>query len=103
MAYVELIGYIWQPGVGICAYGYELRDYDLRNILAEAITGDVEVTPENLAARFTRERVADWLAMNAGDFQRVTDFRAVAGDVELAWADEESEFAYNDAMYGSEN
>jgi hypothetical protein len=103
MAYVELIGHIWQPGIGICAYSYDLRDYDLHNILSDAITGDVEITPANLAERFTRERVEDWLATNAGDFQSVEDFHAVAGDVELAWSSEENEFVFNDAMYGSEN
>lgn len=47
----------------------------------------------------TRENVEHWLALNSGDFQSVTDFRAVVGEEDMPWSDEENELAYNDCMY----
>ena len=80
-AYVEVIGTIWMPAT-TAAYRYDLRDYDLENI-----------------GRFTRANVEQWLSTNSGDFQNVTDFRAVCGKHEIPWKDEESEFTYNDCMH----
>jgi hypothetical protein len=85
-AYVEVIGVIWQPGTGTCAYRYELRDYDLDNMNA-----------------FTRDNVDRWLGANAGDFQAVKDFHAVCGKAEIPWKSEESECTFNDCMYPSED
>lgn len=84
-AYVEIIGKIWMPAV-VCGQRQDLSDYDLENI-----------------GEFTRENVEQWLCTHSGDFQSVTDFRAVCGKVEIAWESEESEFTFSDAMYPSEN
>jgi hypothetical protein len=85
IAYVEVIGTIWMPAT-TCAYRYELRNYDLANIGA-----------------FTRRNVDRWLATNAGDFQVITDFRAVCGKREIPWVSEDSELTYADCMYPSED
>lgn len=87
-AEVRVIGHIWQPGIGVCAQAIRLSDYDLGNI-----------------GEFTRENVEDWLGCHAGDFREITDFEAdgADGSIAIAWADEESEFAYMDAMYPSED
>lgn len=101
--YVEVVGHIWQPGVGLCATRMDLSDYDLRNIVADRVTGDVPVNDETLTERFTRESVADWLTAHSGDFSEVVDFYATAGHVEIPWASEDSEMAYIDAMYPAED
>lgn len=80
-AYVQVVGVIWMPAT-TAATCYQLSDYDLENI-----------------GEFTRENVEQWLGTHSGDFQSVTDFRAVCGGVELDWSDEESELTYNDSMF----
>ncbi len=80
-AYVQVIGVIWMPAT-TAATSYQLNGYDLENI-----------------GEFTRENVEQWLCTHAGDFQSVTDFRAVCGAVEVEWADPESECTFNDCMY----
>jgi hypothetical protein len=66
------------PGVQ-AAYEYPLTERDVETI------GD-----------FTRENVARWVAIHAGDFAFVMDFYATIGDEEIPWSDEESESIYND-------
>lgn len=83
-AYVEVLGKIWMPAT-TAAHSYQLTDYDLSNI-----------------GTFTRDSVEQWLAAHAGDFQSITDFHAVCGEEDIPWKSEESEVAYNDAMYPSE-
>jgi hypothetical protein len=87
---IEVIGYIWQPGVGLCAQRRELSPYDLNNI------GDLR----------DRSAVERWIVRNFGDFQQVTDFRAdfTTGpdnrdSIVHDWQDEESDVTYNDAMF----
>jgi hypothetical protein len=90
---VEVIGSIWQPGVGVCAQRIEMDSYDIGN----ATDDDGQVT---------RGSLQGWLDCNAGDFQDITDFRAsleIDGDtVTIDWEDEQSELAYNDATYGDD-
>jgi hypothetical protein len=80
---IDVIGKIWQPGIGTCAMSYELRDYDVENI-----------------GEFTRENVQLWLDSNSGDFQSISDFRADIADFFSDWEDEESEGIFNDCMFG---
>lgn len=77
--FVNVIGHIWQPGIGVCAMTYTLGRYEVENI------GD-----------FTRENVEEWLTSHSGDFQEVLDFEATVGDKWISWADEESEMTYLD-------
>lgn len=82
----RMIGYIWQPGIGLCAQVHKFSDYDLRNI-----------------GEFTRENVLDWLCLNMGDFQSITDFSAdKEGEVLIGWADPENEEKFLDSMYPAE-
>lgn len=82
--WIELIGVIWMPST-TCAQRIDLRQYDIENI-----------------GEPTRENVEQWLTMHSGDFQSVTDFRAVIGETVIEWANEESELTFNDCMYPCE-
>ena len=82
----DVIGNIWQPGIGTCAMSYSLREYDIENI-----------------GELTRENVDLWLAKNTGDFQSIDDFRADIGKYLSDWQSEESEFIFGDCMYPSED
>ena len=84
--WVEIIGPIWWPSGAICAQRIELSGHDLENI-----------------GEFTRDNVEEWLCTHSGDFQHVQDFYATAGDIEIPWDDEESEFTYQDCMYPAED
>jgi hypothetical protein len=89
---VQVIGFIWQPGVGICAMQKELSAYDMDNI------EDVR----------SRESVEDRVSLLFGDFQSIEDFRAdfhVDGEhIVHEWKNgEESEMLFHDAMYPSED
>ena len=55
-SYIDVIGNIWMPSSGTFAYRYDLRLYDVENI----------VKPIN------RDNVQDWLDKNAGDFTAFT-------------------------------
>jgi hypothetical protein len=81
--WIDVVGNIWQPGVGLCAMRKDLRTYDIENI-----------------GKPTRKNVSDWIDKNFGDFQNVVDFHAVIGNKELNWKDEENECVFNDCMYG---
>jgi hypothetical protein len=76
---IQVIGEIWQPGVGPCAMDLTARCTDL-------------------LGGFTRDSVQDWLDCHAGDFQIILDFAAIHGPEEIPWANEESELTYNDCM-----
>ena len=95
--YVEVIGSIWQPGVGTCAMRYDLSGYDLGNIIgyAEHLSGGDPT--------ITRDAIEHWLSLNSGDFSGLDDFHASIDDDEFPWADEESEFVYHDCMYPAED
>lgn len=77
--FVQVLGKIWQPGVGPCAMEYPLNAYAVKNI-----------------GRFTRRNVELWLCSHAGDFQSIIDFRASVGVKEIPWANEENELTFND-------
>jgi hypothetical protein len=87
---VNVIGYIWQPGIGPCTYTYTMSERE---------AWDYGVN---------RDGIRDWLDGHAGDFQEITDFRAFSTThtpwitVNLDWADPESEDTYHDCMYPSE-
>jgi hypothetical protein len=93
---VQVIGGIWWPYGATCAMQYELDGYQVEN-----------ATDEN--GKVTRESVQRWIDTNTGDFSTVIDWTASieladgSDTVELPWTDEESEFTFNDAMYGSED
>jgi hypothetical protein len=75
----------------MAAQTYELSGYDIENMRDDD-------------GKITRDSVDRWLAMNAGDFQHVADFRASIEDgdstVDIEWADEESELTFGDCMRG---
>ena len=105
---IEVVGNIWQPGVGLCAMTYTLRPYDVGNMRGVRSGGQ----------NITRDDVEHWVALNSGDFQNVTDFRAVIDDGPLPacdscghvkrralvfdWENEENESAFLDATFGTE-
>jgi hypothetical protein len=80
------------PNGLVCAMQYELGEYEVGNIQC-----------------FDREGVAIYLSTRTGDFQHVQDFYADIydpvdkRDYVIEWADPESEYTFNDLMYGSED
>lgn len=82
--FVQVVGTIWLPAT-TAAMEYTLTPHDVENI-----------------GEPTRDNVQDWLDSHVGDFQSIADFRASIGDVEIDWAEEESEFIYNDCVFGCE-
>lgn len=89
---VDLVGDIWQPGVGKCAQSYALSGYDVENMREEDGT-------------ITRESVRRWIDTHTGDFSSVDDFAVTIGDGEFDsdWHDVESEIVYGQAMWGEED
>lgn len=89
---VQVIGSIWMPAT-TAAMTYTLSSYDVENARDED-------------GQITRESVQAWLDTHAGDFASVDDFWASIEDgdetIDLDWADEESEFIFNDCTYGDE-
>jgi hypothetical protein len=79
--WIEVIGAIWMPAT-TCAQRIDLTASDIKNI-----------------GEPTRENVEQWLDTHTGDFHSITDFRAVIGEMDLPWSNEESEFTYHDCMY----
>ena len=79
IAYVIILGKMWMGGTA--SLQKNLSDYDLGNI-----------------GEFNRENVEEWLTSNSGDFQSVTDFTAVCGEVEIPWSSEDNEMAYFDTL-----
>lgn len=79
---VYVIGRIWTGQ--LCAYTYQI--------------------PGNVPNLLTRERVADWLARNSGDFASIEDFAAsiedLASTIEIPWENEESILTFADCMEG---
>ena len=93
---VQVLGEIWQPGF-TCAMDFNLSNSDVENIIAGMGWTDGDY----------RGAVLNWLDAHAGDFSHIIDFSAslempMDRTVEIAWQDEENEFAYLDAMYGDE-
>lgn len=91
-AYIKVIGPIWWP-VGEMAAGLiDLTPYDIENIRDY---GDGTID---------RDAVELWLGAHSGGFQNVSDFTVYfpSEDIDIQWASEESEFTYNDAMFGDE-
>ena len=82
--FVQVVGHIWQPNLGVCAMTYTLEAHDVSNL------GD-----------FTRENVEQWLASHAGDFSEVVDFAATVGDEWIEWDSEDNEGVFNDCMFQS--
>jgi hypothetical protein len=78
--WIDVVGKIWMPAV-TCSQRIDLRAYDLENI-----------------GEPTRENVDAWLATHTGDFQSITDFHAIIGEVEIPWATEEGELAWFDCQ-----
>jgi hypothetical protein len=79
--WIDVLGRIWQPGIGPCGLRIDLRAGDMENI-GEA----------------TRDNVERWLASHAGDFQEIIDFHAIVGEVEIDWASEDNEATYCDGL-----
>lgn len=87
--FVQVIGAIWMPAI-TCAMEYPLADYDLETMRDEE-SGEI-----------TREDIEQWLTTHSGDFQGIDDFRASIGETEYPWTHEESEWTYNECVYGNE-
>lgn len=88
--YIDVLGVIWLPAVKAVTT-YNLSSYDVRNIAELAELNDTD--------GIDREAVEQWLAMHSGDFQEVLDFAAHIDGFDIPWADEESEWTFNDCMY----
>ena len=92
--WIECIGPLWIEGTA--AKRIDLSDYDLRNMRDDSLR------------QFTRDSVEHWLCLNEGDFQYVADFAAFITDedrneeIEIPWANEESELIYGDCMWPAE-
>lgn len=90
----QVIGYIWQPGVGVCAQQVTV---DLAHMIAN------DYNPAN------RDDAEEWVSLHhCGDFSALVDMRLDfhIGDEHIVhdWkAGEESELAFNDAMYPSDD
>jgi len=112
---IDVLGAIWQPGFDACAMTYSLTAYDVGNMRGRTLArggGDRSQTS------ITRADVEDWLGANSGDFQSITDFAASIDDgplpacdacghvrrkvIGFPWSSEENEFAFQDAMFGTE-
>ncbi len=92
VARIDLIGHIWQPGCGVCAQTLHLSSRDEESLL------------EQCDGVLSRDGVQLWLDSHAGDFEYILDFCADIGSLGvIEWAAPESEWAYNDAMYPSED
>ena len=89
LSYVDVVGFIWQPGCGPCSMRYELDDYAIGNM-------------RNDDGTITRDSVEQWLTSHSGDFSRLLDFRASIEDgdktVEIDFATEDGENAYLDTI-----
>lgn len=90
---VQVIGEIWQPGVGTCAMRYPLSAYDVENVKGYAAAYETDL----------RGGLEQWLACHAGDFSNVLDFAGHIGEEYVEWGSEDSETTYYDAMYGEED
>ena len=83
-----------------CAMFKELKGYDVDKLENSGLG-------QELSKEQKREVIEVWLVKNSGDFQRILDFEA---DIELGdgsnvtveWLNEDSEFEYNDPMWGNE-
>jgi hypothetical protein len=78
--WIDVLGVIWMPAA-TCGQRITLSAYDIANI-----------------GEPTRDNVLDWLGSHAGDFQSITDFHAVIGELELPWESEDNEYTYHDCM-----
>ncbi len=89
--YVNVLGYMWLPN-SQATYRYDLRQYAIDNM-----KDDEE--------KITRESVENWLSMNAGDFQSITDFYAIIDNesVVIDWEKEENEITFNDIQFPVED
>ena len=88
---IDVLGRIWWPIGALCAQTRDLSAYDMANL------GDSK----------DRDDVERWICLNFGDFSAIEDFRAdfdIDGEhIEHDWRKgEESELAFNDAMYPSD-
>lgn len=69
-AYVEVVGKLWMGSTA--GYTYQLTDADLTSM-----------------GEFNRETVGKWLKSHSGDFQLITYFHAVCGEIDLPWEDQD--------------
>ena len=75
--HILVLGYIWQPGMGICAYQYDSNKLEF--------------------PKLDRDGVEVWLRKHAGDLQDIVDFRVVIDDdVDggIFWANPDNEEVY---------
>ena len=75
VAEIQVVGKGWYGQT--MAYVYPLSQYHQDNIRAQAEYDGVDA--------FSRQAFDRWLTTNAGDFQAITDFRAIVGNEEIPW------------------
>lgn len=89
---IHVLGTIWMPSV-TAGQELTLTDYDLNNARDDD-------------GKLTRESVARWLDMHAGDFAGITDFWASLEDgentVEIPWKSEDSEPEFNGSVHSDD-
>ena len=82
---VDFLGFTWHQTRVLCAQSITLSSDDMGNL-----------------GEWTRDNVAQWLALHSGDFQEVTDFRADFSrgkkDWRTGWQEAESEGTFFDCM-----
>jgi len=93
VAEIQVVGKGWYGQT--MAYVYPLSQYHQDNIRAQAEYDGVDA--------FSRQAFDRWLTTNAGDFQAITDFRAIVGNEEIPWQSEENELLFNDCMFPPED
>lgn len=91
---INVLGTMWMPPV---------TGATMMNLSTE----DVENIRQYGHGAVNRESVGAWLDTHAGDFSGIVDFMASieSGDdtIDIGWADNESEYTFNDAMYPDED
>jgi len=94
-SYVQVIGNIWQPGIGTCAMQYSLSMHDVDAI---GDIADRRCKEQHVPWSIAREDVGEWLSTHSGDCKNSDDFYAIIEDVDIEWADMESAFTYHDCV-----
>lgn len=82
---IQVVGQIWQPGMGLCTYSYS--------------PGSSQLQPALNKKYLSRKDVDEWLKKHAGDFSQVEDYCVINNDkVVFPWKEPKNEAIYADSM-----
>jgi hypothetical protein len=100
-SYVDVLGRLWMPQC-LAATRIALSSYDVANI-----QGQHDWATDSEGGTIDRDAVEQWLMLHSGDFSEVIDFSASieSGDqtLDFDWANEESQFYWQDCMHPVED